>query len=105
VTAHDPRGEVLVQRLLVAEEDEERVRAWVDELVTGDPDLGEAAVEWASTGSMPDAPEIEGFTPASLGHGRSPTEVFSLLRFLRRDPVAAKRGIRRAPDVGHPRRS
>jgi hypothetical protein len=93
-------ADALIQRLVDTMGNEQSVRAWVRDLLAEDDDIAHAALHWGRDGIMPDRPEVEGYTPASLAPGRPPTQVFALLRFLRNDPDGARRVLRRAPDVG-----
>lgn len=69
--------------------------------LASDPDIAEAAEEWARTGKFPEKPTIEGRTPASLSSEFIPTEVFTMLRELRLRPELVERWFRydRIPPV------
>jgi hypothetical protein len=73
-----------------------------------DVDILSAAVEWAKTGVMPAAPEIEGQTPRSLHEDYYPTQTFSILTGLRKHPEQTKRALKHLPgrqDFGPDERS
>jgi hypothetical protein len=62
-----------------------------------DPDIVAAAVEWITTGKMPNAPEVDGDTPKSLQKYYYPTQIFDMLQGLRHNLEETKRGLRHFP--------
>lgn len=67
-----------------------------------DEDLAAAALEWARTGVMPDAPLIHGETPRGLNKSFFPTQVFIILSYLRTDGPEASRRLKFMPGRGTP---
>jgi hypothetical protein len=53
---------------------------------SGDAEIVEAAMTWARSGIFSSSPSIAGKSPAELSSSYRPTQVFTILLGLRRDP-------------------
>lgn len=100
-TASEDRREQalhLARRLVEAQGIEEAdAVAVANKIANSDDDIWSAALRWLHEGSLPNQPEIEGYTPQSLGHRFTPSVAFTALMALRRDPERARSALRHSP--------
>jgi hypothetical protein len=88
MTSQAPTGPADLAERFEAEQqiDHEQALAIAEKVLTGDPRVAAAAATWSRTGVMPHEPEIEGHTPEDLYRDYFPTQVFTILLGLSKDP-------------------
>jgi hypothetical protein len=59
-------------------------------IFAGPSDLRDAAMLWAETGELPDAPTVEGTSPRDLAGRLEPSQVFTALSLLRANPTLGR---------------
>jgi hypothetical protein len=101
--ARTPRPEIDRQRLrdefvAIQGTPPETATLLVERIAAADDDIWDAAMTWMSSAQMPTAPEIHGYTPASLAERLRPSQVFTALAGLRTDPRVALDALRYSPD-------
>ena len=78
--------------------DDDKAAQLAQEVLGGPEDIGRAALAWAASGVMPPEPHVAGETPKSLAERFAPSQVFTGLILLRRDPHTGARVVRRGVD-------
>jgi hypothetical protein len=63
-------------------------------IAAADEDIWAAAMHWATEGDMPEGPVIAGLGPKLLSGSLNPSQVFTTLVALRRDPETTKRFLK-----------
>ena len=87
----DNRIDELTQ-MFVANQDIETASAHrIAQKIANDDDVFNAALTWVATGAFGSQPNIEGHSPNSLSAVYRPTQVFTILLGLKRDPRHAKK--------------
>ena len=69
--------------------------AVAEKVLNADEDIAQAARFWLADGGMVANPKVEGYTPESLARQYSPSQVFTILIALRREPVRAQQMLKR----------
>lgn len=73
---------------------EERAAAMASKIAAADDDIWQAALSWSRSGELPEAPEVEGYSPRELGERLTPSAALTALMALRRDPQRAGSALR-----------
>jgi hypothetical protein len=64
--------------------------------IGSDDQVLEIAIQWMESGSWPDEPDLEGWTPADLGRLYRPSFVLTSLLWLKEDPEQARQSLKHA---------
>jgi hypothetical protein len=81
----------LVERLISTQHlSLEAARSVATTILAGPSDLREAAMRWADTGELPDAPSVDGMTPRDLGSRLEPSQIFTALSLVRANPTLGR---------------
>ena len=75
----------------------DHARSIAMKIAHGDSDIWQAALSWARTGLMPNTPVVEQYNPRELAERLNPSQVFTALMALRRDPAQAMAALRFSP--------
>ena len=79
--------------------DEADAATVAQKIATCDEDIWSAALRWLDEGSLPDTPEIEGYSPKWLGTRFPASVALTALMALRRDPERARSFLRYHPAI------
>lgn len=77
--------------------EDDHVYSIARKIAHGDSDIWQAALSWAWTGLMPNTPVVEQYNPRELAERLNPSQVFTALMALRRDPAQAMTALRFSP--------
>ena len=100
---NDNRIDTLAQMFMTKQDIELDSARRIAEKIAKDEVILDAALTWATTGEFGSQPNLDGHSPSSLSTVYRPTQVFTILLGLRRDPEHAKKMLRSygSNSVGH----